>query len=42
MAQEVERSHPEAVKEVGGVKFVDYAKATEAAAAFAPFMKAAA
>ena len=28
MAQEVEKVHPEAVTEVGGVKFVNYDKAT--------------
>lgn len=30
MAQDVEKRHPEAVHEVGGVKFVDYGKATAA------------
>lgn len=32
MAQEVEQSRPDAVHEIGGVKFVDYGKATERAA----------
>jgi hypothetical protein len=41
MAQEVEQRNPEAVTEVGGVKFVDYGKATEYAAMFEPFLKAA-
>jgi hypothetical protein len=31
MAQEVERVHPDAVREIGGVKHVDYARAVEAA-----------
>ena len=31
MAQEVERVHPEAVREIGGVKHVNYARAVEAA-----------
>lgn len=35
LAQEVERHTPEAVHEVGGVKFVDYGKATERAGALA-------
>ena len=38
MAQEVEQTNPAAVKEVGGIKMVDYAKATEFAAALAGFM----
>lgn len=33
LAQEVERRNPDAVNEMGGVKFVDYDKATEKAAA---------
>ncbi len=33
MAQEVEKVHPEAVGEVGGMKMVDYGKATETARA---------
>jgi hypothetical protein len=31
MAQEVEQEHPEAVLEIGGIKMVDYEKATEGA-----------
>jgi len=45
MAQEVERTNPDAVSELGGVKVVDYRKATEGARKYArvfdQFMKAA-
>ena len=42
MAQEVEKTNPDAVIDVGGVKMVDYGKATEYAAMLAPFLKEAA
>lgn len=41
MAQEVEKTRPDAVVEIGGYKAVDYGKATDYAAALAPFREAA-
>lgn len=41
MAQEVEQRNPDAVVDVGGLKMVDYARATDYAAKLAPFLKAA-
>lgn len=38
MAQEVEKTRPEAVTEIGGFKAVDYGKATDMAAALARFV----
>lgn len=38
MAQEVEKTRPEAVTEIGGFKAVDYAKATDLAASLASFL----
>ncbi len=37
MAQEVEQTRPDAVHEVGGIKMVDYGRATEAASLLAKF-----
>jgi hypothetical protein len=41
MAQDVEKTHPEAVAEIGGFKAVDYGKATEYAADLSRFLEAA-
>lgn len=38
MAQEVEKTNPDAVIEIGGVKAVDYGRATDVAATLAKFM----
>jgi hypothetical protein len=41
MAQEVEKTHPDAVVEIGGYKAVNYNKATEYAADLSRFLEAA-